>query len=400
MVAQFTMTLPLNNKLYHGLQVSPETKAFLDCIVNPLDCQTPAQVPDIYTGSTVCMTDWTDTISPVNTSVLVPAGGLFMVQVSGSCDMRGIWPVAFGAERWYGVYGWYFDSNGVAISDALFATQPVNENFIDGVDPTTATPVNLDAAFMAAGRVFGMGFRVLPTVEMVTDTTVNYLQFIVGGQLTPGEIFDAYNDGSLIFDMVKNSRGSQMYANNQGVCVRYDPFQREDQLEMMGTDKIMTTDRPVDGLHFPCVAIKFKDLIAPGSVASAPLTIADRYWIEAVPKQPTPIYAQRSPTDLLYPQLRMLMAGGCERHPLVTKGHSFASFVSAAPSFLRTVAGVLQGTSSIGKAVGGVVRMFKGKKKKKKKKGGGGRKGGKRLPGATLNVKARKPVRNLPKRKR
>jgi len=385
---------------HSAFNVSPETNDFLSCVVNPLDNTQPGRVPDLFSGSTVCLTDWVEANVILNRSVLTPAAGALIIAIHGSSELAALFEGITFED--YKIVVMTMDSSGTVSTDSYETMNPSNQGFINGSG--AATRPTDTTSFVSQYRLFAYGVRILPTIETVTDSSIPYMSSISGGALTATSLSRGIQDGLNMFQEVRNSRGARTFGNNQGCCVRYDPFQTEDQLEMRSVEHMYDTFRTnnTENLYFPCIAIRFSQTIAQN--APMPFLLNGRWWMEAMVKQPTPIYSDRSPRDMDYPRVRVMLSGGCPTHPLVVKGHSFKSFMQGASGFVRDLAHLIDETSIIGTAIGKSVKgIFSKKKKRKRKNKRGGGKGGARkgggLPGRGGQGKAAGPARQIPRRR-
>jgi hypothetical protein len=201
----------------------------------------------------------------------------------------------------------------------------------------------------------------------------------------------ALNPGTDVASFARNCKEVQEYPNCEGVTVRYDPFQFEEQLEMYNVERIQNSSSAkssnrTDHIPFPFVLCEFtlpitSSLIDP---VAMPIKVFASFWLETELIEPTPIFSTLSPVDLNFDKVRAI-AGNVIEYPVVTQGHSFKSFRQQAAKFVRHVKVVAREMApymkefgvnrAVNAATGGVsgriskVARRQNKKKKKNKAG-------------------------------
>jgi hypothetical protein len=227
-------------------------------------------------------------------------------------------------------------------------------------------------------RLFAGGIKVLPQVETVTSTDGNYVTNFWGGTCTPMDVTNIMDTvvpeeksmddlvvdmgisdeqykyrkgmahimrkehnslgvaaaGDAVQEVVRNWSNVQEFPNCEGVTVRYDPFQYEEQLETntLSSYFIGTASNRYNtsNIQFPFVLVKFNEAV--NNDEPYPIRIFANVWLECSLVQPTPIFSSKSPVDANFPLIRSIVSD-TDRFPLVTKGHSFKNFLQMATQF-------------------------------------------------------------------
>jgi hypothetical protein len=246
-------------------------------------------------------------------------------------------------------------------------------------------------------RLTAGAIRILPKVELVTDTTQTYISYAIGGMLTASEIYNAALNNINIEPMLRASPCAEIFGNQEGCSVRYDPFQTVSQLEMVPNNWLDSDSKPFDNIRMPCIYVVFSQDVPSGD--AYPFLLHGRMWFEGILQQPTPIYASESPVDLAFDEVRGIMSQCRSEFPIVVSGHSFIPFLMNLPAFVDLAAAAISSGSKLWQTLrGGSQRKTPSKKprpktKTKKKKQAPKLAGGPRQ-------KLVRPTRNTPSRRR
>jgi len=330
-------------------QISLPMKCFLDAVVNPFTADRPCQVPDGYTHRTIPLQDWNDyesmvTNSPQGTVV----GGQLLMLCVGQNELTA---QAFTNVNTYTVLCIDIDNNGLLLFDNTgvgFPTLPTaNYAAINGAAPG----INVDTALVDSFRLFAAGLRVLPKIELITDSTTVAVSQYYAGLATPNSINKAYNHGENIFDVVRQSTFIQQFQNSTGASVRLDPFDFSRFLDMRtlaNWSNIINFDTSF--MLFPTIAILYTFPITnptPYVGQSVPIRFQSQMWLEGQLVQPTPIFSTQSPMDMAYETIVKSIAYQPETYPIVTQGHSFTTIFNKVGTIVRSVGAALQMSSAI-----------------------------------------------------
>lgn len=277
----------------------------------------------------------------------------------------------------------------------------INQTTILGAlnQATGANDYALGEGLAESFRIFSFGIKVLPTIETITSSSTIAIANIWGGQMSADDLanimtsfamshgksktlldyygigerpidefkIDSKHSGPLahamkpaflsnrrkflraqrlgenhsgysVFELVRNAAHVQEFPNSEGCTVRYNPFQRPDQLNWVDVDSIyneatVTSQgwQALGGLQMPFVCIRFTKGISTDE--DLPFKLYTRYWLETKLYMPTPIYTTPSPCDPNYDEIVRMASE--HKAPLAVKGHSFRSFYSMLQSFLR-----------------------------------------------------------------
>ncbi len=365
-----------------ALKLNSSTNDFLEVVIDPFGSKKPAQVPDLCQLNSLCLTDYYELTSANNYSAVAISGALFWVDLhyttfkNSSSNHNGlVYSLNYAPILSTGLL-----QLSAGNQYASLGTQ--NQATIIGSQFSIATIT----ALITSLRLMSMGLKVLPTIEQVTNTTVNYITYAIGGQLSMQELGNAYTNGSNIYDLIKNSPCAQVFGNNEGVCVRYDPFQNEQQLNMINLVQANNVSLVWDWYKLPCIAVNFSQSIA--ASGAMPVIVHSQFWLEACLKQPTPIYSQQSPVDPNYPMIRSIMSGCTAAAPLVTKGHSFPTLTSILPLISKFGAALLRGASDVLDPNASMANINRKRRARTNNNN--------RFVGSKAPFKATGPVRNIP----
>lgn len=319
--------------------MNKNTLNFVKAVVNPILAEEAALVPDLEAADSLCLTDYIEISRPVNGTASAVRGILIWLRVHES-DLYTSSVQTSGFVRYiYSLNYAFTDANGVMLPDSVtgkfYEVVPMNIVKIQGdVEPSVSL------ALVTGLRLFAMGLRVLPTVEYVTDSTVNYLVRIIGGQLSMNELYAAKIGSLNVETIIRNSSCAETFANNEGCCSRYNPFQNEQQLRMQSLEDCLNSAQSFGFHKMPAIFCQFSNSTA--IAATAPLILHARFWIHGILRKPSPIYAQQSLADTGYPYLRSKLSGCHPSFPIVTKGHSFPAIGTVAGIAMRILNALAQ----------------------------------------------------------
>jgi hypothetical protein len=329
-----------------------DCRDFLTCVMDPLFANSPAHVPDEACERSICLVDSFQ--RPVTTNNLAAdCHGIIMgiyYWRTGLLDTYGGVP-----DSCYGIWYAFIDSAGTI---GLPSTGGTKLTTLGGVNKAaiigSATSYDEDQALVQSLRMFAAGLRVLPVVETVTDTTQIHVSYYIGAQVSSQEILRCISNGTDIETIMRSSPSSAVYGNNEGVTVRYNPFQTKEQLSVRELDSLAATEiySNFDLLRMPTVMAMFSSGVAQDE--QLPVRLSVQYWFEGQLQQPTPIYSTVSHSSPMYNEVQRLISNHREEFPLTTKGHSFSA--AAAISILTTL--ISGGTE--------LLRFFNQRKKPKK----------------------------------
>lgn len=354
---------------------------FLNAVMDPFKSIDAARVPDFQKQSSICMRDYVDNyipVAPANLEGTDSIDGMLLLWDWGwdSTIASKTTPPFYRLQYYFSIQGVYND-----LYEGTITT--INADTILPNDGSGSFTPSSNPSGLAQGvRIFAGGIKVLPVIETITSSDTLAVRNYWGGYMTPQD-WSSWTTGSYnLSEIVRNSRNVQEYPNAEGVTVRYDPFQYEEQLEFTyGRNFSLTVEdqeatklgpHNTDGCYFPFVYINFTDGLGIADIGQPfPIKIFASFWMESILKSPSPIYSMKSPVDLNFDRIRAL-AGDTDRFPPVTKGHSFADFLSQAHKFVKEFVSVAHELAPVVKpvvkAVSNVVKKKKVNRKVKKVK--------------------------------
>jgi putative transposon-encoded protein len=310
-----------------ALNSNIETSAFVDAVVNPFGASKSARVPDQYCGNSVCLTDWSDTVPQVGGTAGVAYSGMAYIFLPGYSNLKAtyaatntivydIWSLPIVAA----------DSTiGLTAASKIVPAGFTNYATITG----SSSSVDADDCLCDAFRIFAAGIRCWPTTEVVTDTSVVHVTRFYGGTITPNTVYRSIVDGTNFISVLKNIDSIKMFPAQDGVTVRYNPFQTPKRILDM-TSLVNWNMQAVDwsGVEVPIILSQFSASVT-GVSGSAMVYLNSRIWIEGNLSLPTPIYSNASPLDLRFDLISQVMSRPSTQHPLVVSGHTFEAFRGA-----------------------------------------------------------------------
>jgi len=365
------------------------TKQYLDLVVNPITADSPSQVPDLSTEASLVCRSQLDYAEITNEST-IPIVGMFLFLRQGWNDLAlagGEGAAGDAGQVSMGYYG--VDADGVLYGPAGAAAAYTGLAFNN---------VEAMAAQAASLRLEAAGIRLLPTIETVTDSSIRYNSYVIGGQLTPIEILDAVTNSTNIVSALKSSPCAETYGNNSGVCVRYDPFQDEVQLKFQPGQSYWDYNAyNWNAYRTPCIYVQFSQTLPIGD--PAPIIVHATAWHEFTVRHPSFLYGQSSPVDVNFSLVRSVMSQCTPTYPIVTSGHSFTTFFATVPTFLNLFTKAVEAGTGVWntfrasknvKNTNNVGKGASGKKKKRPKRS----KKASQLPGNRKQFQSLRPPRN------
>lgn len=311
------------------------TNNFLNAVTNPFGATEGTQVPDRFSGNTVCLTDWAEQTPTVGGALLTDMTAICTMVLINYSQLKTTY--ASDSNRQYQVVTFPLTNAGSLIS--LTAGGKITSYGSANIGTITGTSLSydLDDCLVDAYRIFSTGLRVWPLLEVVTDTSTFHIIRHFGGLITPNTVYRSIVDGTNFLDVAKNTVGFKEYAGYEGVTARYNPFVNSFALDMYSLDEHNDA-----AINWQSIPVPFTISIFSGAVQStdsAGILFNARYWLEGQLSLPTPIYASMSPIDLGYYNISQLMSRPSNTFPMVVAGHSFLAFAAATASvasFLRT----------------------------------------------------------------
>jgi hypothetical protein len=311
------------------------TEDYMNAVVDPFGATEPARITDRSTDSTTSFRDHYQATGLINQSSNA-INGVFLWVSYGNSLLQSDYSAEVNS-----VYGVSYMGLIAGVPD--LGSGGVYHNLFGDNYPTimgASTSYTRQNSLISGMRQVAAGLRAYSTTEVVTDSSAQRVIEFIGGQLTPNDIWNALDQTLDLLSTLRTSATSQVYTNQDGCTVRLDPLQSDRMTHLYQPSELSNNSGQAtikfDQYKMPCIAINFKDDIAPA--ASIPIVLHYIQWLECCLKHPTPIFASPSPVDPGLSELVQLMSAckGC--YPLVAKGRSFRSFRARLPEFLREAA--------------------------------------------------------------
>jgi hypothetical protein len=299
------------------------TQDFLHAVVNPFKATKPAKVPDALQNESITIHDSFEAWQAVNGDTVACQGALIWVSC-GYSNFENAQGNTIGLA--YRVNVMPLNADNTVTTPGIFQYAFINEETILGNNGVT---IDMSNSLISGIRVMSLGLKVLPTIETVTDTTINYVINYIGGQITPNDLNNIVTDGLDAQTVLKQGTSVKEYSNSEGVTVRYNPFQTDMQLDMIPINTYMSEVYSFDSIKMPCVLVKFSQPVPAVTDPDheMPIIVWARAWLECELKKPTFIYAEHSPVDPEFNQIRSHMSTANDvLHPLTAAGHSLNPF--------------------------------------------------------------------------
>lgn len=212
---------------------------------------------------------------------------------------------------------------------AFWGITPTNYETITGSEFS----VDTGNALISQMRLVGAGFRVLPTIELVTDSSTFAISRNFTFSCTPTALYDVYYDGGNVYSFAQDSLHYGEYTNAEGVTCRVDPWQEGAlSLTTMQPLPVWNNDNfNTNNMMFPawCCKLTSNLSIEVGTTGTLPIRITTRYYWEATLRAPTPILSDKVARVPMVVELSKAVAYDTVNYPLCTKGHTFPEVTMA-----------------------------------------------------------------------
>jgi len=304
--------------------ISSQMKQYLNLVVDPITTTSRALCPDGHNHDALLARDY-----EIGKAIqaLAAASGVFIWLEYGYEDATDLY---FSPDAGDPNTAWRM--NYVFLDGSMLPMDLGTTQYIISQTGNMYDKMNLDsistASIATAYRVIAGGLRVLPKIEMVTTTDVNYVRRYFAGQINLRNIYQALVDGSQPMDqLISSSDQAMQFGNNDGACARINPFQDPNMLmpRPFGYELIKNSgDRIYQNLSqcaFPAICVQFTQSVAVFDFL--PIYIDWKVYVELVIQRPTPLLMSNATVDLFFDEFARFVTGHPETWPLVSKGHSF-----------------------------------------------------------------------------
>lgn len=338
------LDLNAENKEDSQVIVPRTTANFLDSIVDPFNAEDPVQVPDGHNQKTLALQDWIDLEDyELDVPALANIAGVVFSWQIGMNELVGL---SVTPNAVYQVIVMPFTEDGIVQTNlaatGLSSIIPDNYQTING----SSNSISTDAALVTSWRNFSTGIRLLPTIELITDSSTTAISSFYGGLIAPIALSKSVNDATNIMGIVRQAEHVQQYSNKFGVSARMDPFNDPGFLKLRTLGNWQSINHIDTGLWLlPIVVCRFTAVL--GDTDTIPVKIQSQHWFDGPLVQPTPIFASLPPFDSNFQLLGRALEKDLVDYPVVTEGNSFGSFLNKAAKFSGVVSNLLDKTSEV-----------------------------------------------------
>jgi len=324
------------------MNLTQNTNNFLNAVTNPFGASQGALVPDRYAGNSICLTDWVDADPLVGGATALQYTGFVAILLPSYSQLKQEY--ASLPNVTYQVVTFPILNTGhigVDGTNKLQSYLPLNYETITGSD----TSVDVDNCLVDGYRLFSIGLRMWPMVEVVTDTSVQHVTKFFGGTITPNTIYRSIVDGNDFRTVFKQADDLKQFAGYEGCTVRYNPFVTANQVTLLSLAEQNLQSHDYSQIPIPFIYAEYSEIAA--YTDSAMVYMQARFWLEGQLSLPTPIYSNQSPIDLNFDRISQIMSRPTVKYPVVVAGHSFAAFTG----------GIVTATSLLSKALDNAVYL-------------------------------------------
>jgi hypothetical protein len=332
--------------------------AYLDTMCRPLDCHYDGRIPDGLPNNSTMLVDYFEQNpcqTPINNS-----GGNYqvygygvMLSIGQNVLQNGSYDISAETTRANALYGatiFYLGANGQILNwdstllngvvddvkqQVADATSPYwsidPENMLDIVGSENG--IDQGISLVTQYRVLGAAIRLLPTIELVTDSTTTAVARYYGCSVTPTSINDAYNDGTSMYVLARDSQGYAEYTNAEGITGRLNPYQPGilKLTEMQALQNWSSDTFNTSNMYFPTLLVRFTTNITVGdtSFATMPMRLTYRIYLEGCLSMPTPIISDKVDYVPGCYDMARAVAFDVVKFPVIVSGHSLKEITMA-----------------------------------------------------------------------
>jgi hypothetical protein len=390
----------------NSFPIEDRITSLLDCINRPFDYHPDGRVPDGNPNSTIQLVDYYDdngVYSPIlNAAAIAPLtiDGLGVMYCFGRNDVRAqtydTTTVTARGEQLYGPIYFFVGNNGNILSvnaqneagdnthdGPFWSNDPVNLNQIAG----SVTSYSYTDGIANALRVMSAGVRMWPTIELITNSDTVAISRYYGAQVTAASLANAFNDGTNVYSVLRNSPSYYEFSNSQGISGRFLSQQSGSVLQPLGLNslaQIHNSAMDTSGLYYPVLIARLtqQQQIDPEDNLAFPVRSFFRTIMEGSLTQPTPLQATRVPYVSDWDDKVHHFLYRNDLYPSIVSGHSFKKVLKNVVDALGRSTGInkvlteakstlqaLKKTFNAGKAsVQSVKKLTKSQKKNARRK--------------------------------
>jgi hypothetical protein len=217
-------------------------------------------------------------------------------------------------------------SVGVNYTASFYMRNCVNISTILG----SANGINGESALITSLRIISGGIRLLPTIELITDSDTFAVSKFYGFTATPIMLTNLLTDGGSIFTLARSCPDYEEYPNEAGVTGRLQPYQDQIlNLAKMNNLQVYTSqsdsEQDTDNFYFPVLLARFTSALTLSASATINLPVRPyfRTLLEGPLVQPSPITTTDTPFDPTWETQIQMFQHDRDNYPVIVKGHSF-----------------------------------------------------------------------------
>lgn len=327
-----------NIRARFGTEVSikPMTAAYLDMVSNPFSVEQISRKPDNIVNPSVVLKDY---VQSSQLSLHVAADnlpdtllyGVFIFFQYGYTIMQ-----ENSLEPNTDPYNiWIVGEN----SDGLLCSANTGNDIGQVLDFANKGQV----ANLASGiRPLALGMRALPTIEMITDSSTDAVEYFWGGFATVEQIYTNFwtdQTQQPVMSMIQNTQSPKQFANKDGCSVRLSPcnptLDEYATLQALKTESVDYSGVPVPFIfaHFNHGLTGTLDTDTNERTFTIPVYFDSMLYLETQLQFPTCLFPTRSPCDPDWVKICMMINAATNSGvlPLVTEGHSFKTIIQNMP---------------------------------------------------------------------
>jgi hypothetical protein len=208
-------------------------------------------------------------------------------------------------------------------------------NYTTIMGGTSNNNYNRQTATAQAVRILSAGMRMLPTIEVVTNSSTVAIQKYYGCQITPNQLYDVFASSTNVLTTLKELPSYFETNNARGISGRFQfPLHTSYSAywNMMPIDIIASTNyNSFDNDPFPVLCAYFNTSITTSITVptSLPFNFDVRFTFESVLETPTPIMGSRPPYDPTWKNTLCNYNYSVDKFPTITEGHSFKAIMGS-----------------------------------------------------------------------
>jgi len=346
-----------------SIAISDSMSKYVNTIINPFDSAVVGRPPDAYVGESIILRDYNQMarygIMASNATSSAGIIGVVYFLVPGYSDLFNYYSQNYGSSTNQDTPFWHIGAMAIGDQGYVVPTDDTHacyNYFAPANEEQIFQNGDIPASFAETARIIAAGFRIWPSIEVITSDTIPAIQSIYAGQMTlvnlAGEIV---SQSKIVLDVLNSAGNFKTYSNSLGVSVRLNPL-ATNIMRMKAQDDFLQESNTLNQVQVPVVVVYYTQAITTeqtgpieGSLLyTVPNFMQSQFWIEANLKLPTPVMQTKSPIDAGFEGIRAaILAGGDNVFPTITEGHSFRGLGAHLLKFSNHVANFFGRASSL-----------------------------------------------------